>query len=288
MFKKIIALAMTFVMSVGGVVNAYAAVGGENQFVSTNEQGKSTLVIGENKLVAWDNGNEVFVEHYDLNDNLLYTAVSSRDTVDIVTTGVDKTVKKMNAKDFGNTIVKEVNPGMSIMGFNSFSKVATVGVSNIFTQERATMHVYEKMTNRKDTTYTVNKTSTELASIAAAVAVGLVVPSGYAIAIVEALVNAGIGYVSGKIVTILTSTTLSVYRYDLSYYGKDKITADTSPTFNKCGYKYVAKDDLKEWLRGEEYFDGQYYDPEDFTASLSLLDVMTEYLYGVDFSPYEL
>lgn len=108
-----------------------------------------------------------------------------------------------------------------------------------------------------------------------------------AASIVNILVSAGIGTITGSVINITSSDTVSAVRYTTNYYGQDVSTNKSSAKITNSGYKYTVTDDLSK-LKGKVYYDGECYNPNNFNDSLTLLDRLVHNLYGIDFMPYEI
>lgn len=286
MFKKFVALGLVAVMSMGGVSNAFAAsnVTNECQMVVVNGIEKAVLYIGDNKLICWDEGDYVITEQYDETGLFVCRAVGNRLTGEILTTNTKNEVERLSVNEIGTFSEKE---SASTMGIGSYTSVGTVGASNAFTQERNSMKVYESLTNRKDTTYTINLYNGTLANYVTSVATGLAISAVIAGQIVAALVSAGIGVITGTIIEITSKDTVNCVRYTTNYYGKDVSTNSSSSKITNSGYRYTVTDDLSK-LKGNVYYEGECYNPDDFDVSLALLDRLVDNLYGIDFTPYKI
>lgn len=285
MFKKAVALGMVAVMSMGCVTSAFAApnTANECQIVVADGIEKAVLYIGGNKIISWEDGDYVITEQYD-EGFFVCRAVGNRTTGEILSTNNKNEVERIATSEVGTSSVKEA---VSSRGGGSYTSVGKIGASNTFTQEKNKMNVYESLTSKKTTTYTIKKYNGTLANYVSSVAIGLGVSALIAGNIVGALVAAGVGTVAGTVINITSSDTVSAVRYTTNYYGKDVSTSKSSAKITNSGYKYTVTDDLNA-LKGTVYYEGECYNPKDFNASLILLDRLVHNLYGIDFTPYKI
>ena len=276
--KKVIAMFMVLTMIFGNVT-AFGAQK-ENSISSSyeNEDEKIVYYIGDIKLVAWENENEIVIEQYDEDDNLVERAVGNRNSDIIeVTDGID--TYEMDANDVISVTDVSNEPARAS---GSFSKVATVKAFDLITGARKTMYLYEKMGSGKNTTYTVNRYNGELVAFVASVVLALAVTEIVGISIVDALISSGIAEVVNKIIEITSSITLSSKAYPYSYYGKDS-GGEKSDTYSNCGYKYVINDEAHKAFYNKSYFDGLVYDKISATIDCKLELAIVNNLYGVDY-----
>ena len=276
--KKVIAMFMVLTMIFGNVT-AFGAQK-ENSISSSyeNEDEKIVYYIGDIKLVAWENENEIVIEQYDEDDNLVERAVGNRNSDIIeVTDGID--TYEMDANDVISVTDISYEPARAS---GSFSKVATVKAFDLITGARKTMYLYEKMGSGKNSTYTVNRYNGELVSFVASVVLALAVTEIVGISIVDALISNGIAEVVNKIIEITSSITLSSKAYPYSYYGKDS-GGEKSDTYSNCGYKYVINDEAHKAFYNKSYFDGLVYDKISATIDRKLELAIVNNLYGVDY-----
>lgn len=276
--KKVIAMFMVLTMIFGNVT-AFGAQK-ENSISSSyeNEDEKIVYYIGDIKLVAWENENEIVIEQYDEDDNFVERAVGNRNSDIIeVTDGID--TYEMDANDVISVTDISYEPARAS---GSFSKVATVKAFDLITGARKTMYLYEKMGSGKNTTYTVNRYNGELVAFVASVVLALAVTEIVGISIVDALISNGIAEVVNKIIEITSSITLSSKAYPYSYYGKDS-GGEKSDTYSNCGYKYVINDEAHKAFYNKSYFDGLVYDKISATIDRKLELAIVNNLYGVDY-----
>ena len=276
--KKVIAMFMVLTMIFGNVT-AFGAQK-ENSISSSyeNEDEKIVYYIGDIKLVAWENEDEIVIEQYDEDDNLVERAVGNRNSDIIeVTDGID--TYEMDANDVITVTDVSYEPARAS---GSFSKVATVKAFDLITGARKTMYLYEKMGSGKNTTYTVNRYNGELVAFVASVVLALAVTEIVGISIVDALISNGIAEVVNKIIEITSSITLSSKAYPYSYYGKDS-GGEKSDTYSNCGYKYVINDEFHKAFYNKSYFDGLVYDEISATIDRKLELAIVNNLYGVDY-----
>ena len=276
--KKVIAMFMVLTMIFGNVT-AFGAQK-ENSISSSyeNEDEKIVYYIGDIKLVAWENENEIVIEQYDEDDNLVERAVGNRNSDIIeVTDGID--TYEMDANDVISVTDISYEPARAS---GSFSKVATVKAFDLITGARKTMYLYEKMGSGKNSTYTVNRYNGELVAFVASVVLALAVTEIVGISIVDALISNGIAEVVNEIIEITSSITLSSKAYPYSYYGKDS-GGEKSDTYSNCGYKYVINDEAHKAFYNKSYFDGLVYDKISATIDRKLELAIVNNLYGVDY-----
>ena len=215
--KKVIAMFMVLTMIFGNVT-AFGAQK-ENSISSSyeNEDEKIVYYIGDIKLVAWENEDEIVIEQYDEDDNLVERAVGNRNSDIIeVTDGID--TYEMDANDVISVTDVSYEPARAS---GSFSKVATVKAFDLITGARKTMYLYEKMGSGKNTTYTVNRYNGKVASFVLALVKYLFITEYIGFKIIDSIIDAGLGVITGESISITSSITLSCKAYPYSYYGKD-------------------------------------------------------------------
>lgn len=276
--KKVIAMFMVLTMIFGNVT-AFGAQK-ENSISSSyeNEDEKIVYYIGDIKLVAWENEDEIVIEQYDEDDNLVERAVGNRNSDIIeVTDGID--TYEMDANDVISVTDVSYEPARAS---GSFSKVATVKAFDLITGARKTMYLYEKMGSGKNTTYTVNRYNGKVASFVLALVKYLFITEYIGFKIIDSIIDAGLGVITGESISITSSITLSCKAYPYSYYGKDS-GGEKSDTYSNCGYKYVINDEFHKAFYNKSYFDGLVYDEISSNIDRKLELAIVNNLYGVDY-----
>ena len=276
--KKVIAMFMVLTMIFGNVT-AFGAQK-ENSISSSyeNEDEKIVYYIGDIKLVAWENEDEIVIEQYDEDDNLVERAVGNRNSDIIeVTDGID--TYEMDANDVISVTDVSYEPARAS---GSFSKVATVKAFDLITGARKTMYLYEKMGSWKNTTYTVNRYNGKVASFVLALVKYLFITEYIGFKIIDSIIDAGLGVITGESISITSSITLSCKAYPYSYYGKDS-GGEKSDTYSNCGYKYVINDEFHKAFYNKSYFDGLVYDEISSNIDRKLELAIVNNLYGVDY-----
>lgn len=286
MLRKFVSLLLVVIMSIGCALNVFAASNAESEYQIITVDGieKAIFNIGGNKLICWDDGDNTITEQYDMSGNFVCRSVGNRVTGDIVTTNSQNTVQTINVNEMGSLSTSELP---STKGIGSYTSVGKVGASNAFTQERKQMKVYESLSGKKITTYTVENYNGTVASFVSGVALSLGISAMGAGVVVGALVGAALAIIVDTIITITSSVTLAATRYSTSYYGQDTSSGKSSLKITNSGYRFtIIETDSK--FEDQNFFEGAYYDPNNFDESLPLLDRLVDNLYGVDFSPYEI
>ncbi len=281
MFKKIIALLMVLVICSGTIT----AFGNSNiSLVTENiiEDGitKTIQYFDKIKIVSWEEENKLIVEQYDADGILVETSIGDRQSKEIVIKNSTGSYT-INANDALRIISEEDIPIPY-----SFKKIATIKASNILTSTRKTMNLFEEIETAKNTTYEVTKYNGRLATFITSVGIGIGVSALVAGNIIGAIVSAGLGIISGEVINITSSVTLSCKAYAYNYYGQDSISGDKSTTYNKSGYKYVINDDYHVAFKDKVYYDGLLYNMIDSDTNYKLTVMLVRNLYGVDFDIY--
>lgn len=134
MFKKIIALLMIFVMSLG-TVTAFGAQKELSQETIVEDGFQKTIqYIGDNEIVTWDDGNKVYVEQYDLDGNLVETAIGNRDNKEVEVTNEEGSYT-VNSEDIIEIVDSTDIPSIQSSS-SSYTKVASIKAYNPLTSTK--------------------------------------------------------------------------------------------------------------------------------------------------------
>lgn len=281
MFKKIIALILTIVICFGTVTAfANSDISFETETIEEDGVTKTVIYFGEIKIVSWEKNDELIVEQYDADGTWVETNVGNRISKEITVYSPEESYTTYAENVIG--IINEED----LPAVYSFNKVASIKAINSLTGMRKTMDLYEELGSAKNTTYKVSKYNGTLANFISAVAIGIGISSLVAGKVVSAMVEAGLGIISGKIIDFTSSVTLSCKAYPYNYYGKDSSSGDKSDTYKSAGHKYVINDDDHIAFKNKVYYDGLVYDKINSTVDYNLGVMIVRNLYGIDFDIY--
>ncbi len=289
MKKKFMVLLLATTMSFNVSSYAFAMSEGSNSY-ETMESGvtKTVLSINQNKIILWDDGDKVVVEQYDKGSNkLVERSTGNRKTGEIKSVGIEGKTQTFSASDVVSKSVSSKTYETSRAAASSFSYLGKVSAVNIKDRITKTMKVYESLSNKTQTTYTVKRYNGNLASFISSLVVGLGLEATMGGGLIPALVGAGVAVVTGKIIEITTSITLASLRYSCSYYGEDTKTGNKSKTYKNSGYKYVINSSDNSKFRGKVFYEGHTFDPKDFDGSYQVAQFLVQNLYGGSFEAIE-
>lgn len=283
MIKRLLALLMIFVMCFG-TVTAFAKMDSYYSLeqMEENEIKKTVQNFGDIKIISWESGNEVIVEQYDSNGAWVETNIGNRITKDIEVKTATKTYTT-SAEDVV-TLVSERDLSAPVT-FSS-NKVGTIKASNLLTNTKKTMYLYEEVGTGKQSTHTVGKYKGTLANFIASMAIGLGVSEEIAGKMAGAFTAAGIGIIVGKLIEITMTVNLAAIAYPHNYYGKDSASGKKSTTYQKAGYKYIINDEVHVAFMNKTYYDKLVYNKIDSDTDYKLGVMIVRNLYGVDYDIY--
>lgn len=280
MNKKIVSLLLVCSLALSTSIPVFADSSIDDKQIDKSytqvEQKKNISYIGENKLVSWEVGDTIYVEQYDLQNNLIETCIGNRNNGEIVSIS-NGTTNKFNARDIVDLLSSTPLPSPY-----SFKKVGTFPVYNRVTLDRQTMYLYEDTGSAIHTTYSIRSFSGTIATLAIGIATGMAIPSTISNKLIASIIAAGLATVIGDTLNIGTKITLAADKYELEYYGKDSKTGKKSDIYDQTD-KYVITDEESNKI-DEVYYDGScYYDPDDDIPTFKLTQYIVPNLYGIDY-----
>lgn len=276
MYKRMISLLLAFSFLFSVAMPAFAANNITSAALSDANQSKIVSYIGGNKLVSWESPSTVYVEQYDLQDNLLVSVQGNKQNGKITVFDGDDIVN-FNASDVVQTLSMRQLPSLF-----SLKRVGTYQVCDRITLDRQTMYLYENTGSATKTTYSIRTFSGTVAALIASIVIGLTIKTSIADEVVNSIVSSGLGFIAGEAINIQSKITLAADKYPLEYYGQDKATGRKSATYNQSA-KYIITETESGRLN-EVYYDGScYYDPNDDEPTSKLLMYIVPNLYGENY-----